>query len=78
MREFISELMYMCSPSNTKSRGTYIMIAIILILLPIAAISGIVATIIYAVAGNFQAMPLIITVVALVVEVALIIWLKKS
>jgi hypothetical protein len=54
------------------------MIAAILILLPIAAISGIVATVIYIAAGNFQLMPLIITVVAIVVEVALIVWLAKS
>lgn len=78
IRDFFSDLKYMCSSANTKSRGTYLMIAAILILLPIAAISGIVATVIYIAAGNFQLVPLIITVVAIVVEVALIVWLAKS
>jgi len=54
------------------------MIAITLLLLPIAAIAGIVAEVVYISASNFQILPLIIAIVAVVVEVALIIYLKKS
>ena len=78
MKDFIYDLKYYCSSANTKSRGTYIMIAIILLILPIAAISGIVAEIVYISASNFQLLPLIITVVAIILEVLLIVWLKKS
>ena len=78
MKDFIYDLKYYCSSANTKSRGTYIMIAIILLILPIAAISGIIAEIVYISANNFQLLPLIITVVAIILEVLLIVWLKKS
>lgn len=78
MKDFIYDLKYYCSSANTKSRGTYIMIAITLLLLPIAAIAGIVAEVVYVSASNFQILPLIIAIVAVIVEVALIIYLKKS
>lgn len=78
MKDFFYDLKYYCSSANTKSRGTYIMIAAILILLPIAAISGIVAEVIYIAASNFQLLPLIIAIVAIAFEVFLVVWLKKS
>lgn len=78
MKDFFYDLKYYCSSANTKSRGTYIMIAAILILLPIAAISGIVAEVIYIAASNFQLLPLIIAIVATAFEVFLVVWLKKS
>ena len=78
MKEFFEELKYMCSASNTKSRGTYIMVVITLIALLIAFVAGIVAEIVYISASNFQILPLLISVIALVVEIALIVWLKKS
>ena len=78
MKEFFEELKYMCSASNTKSRGTYIMVVVTLIALLIAFVAGIVAAIVYISAHNFQILPLAISVVALAVEVALVIWLKKS
>lgn len=78
MKEFFEELKYMCSASNTKSRGTYIMVVVTLIALLIAFVAGIVAEIVYISAHNFQILPLAISVVALVIEVALVIWLKKS
>lgn len=78
MKDFFYDLKYYCSSANTKSRGTYIMIAAILILLPIAAISGIVAEVVYIAASNFQLLPLIIVVVAIAFEVFLVAWLKKS
>lgn len=78
MKDFFYDLKYYCSSANTKSRGTYIMIAAIIILLPIAAISGIVAEVIYIAASNFQLLPLIIAIVAIALEVFLVVWLKKS
>lgn len=78
MKEFFEELKYMCSASNTKSRGTYIMVVITLIALLIAFVAGIVAEIVYISASNFQILPLLISVIALVIEIALIVWLKKS
>lgn len=78
MKDFFYDLKYYCSSANTKSRGTYIMIAIILLLLPIAAIAGIVAEVVYISASNFQLLPMIIAIVAVVIEVALIVYLKKS
>ena len=78
MKEFFEELKYMCSASNTKSRGTYIMVVVTLIALLIAFVAGIVAEIVYISASNFQILPLLISVIALAVEIALIVWLKKS
>lgn len=78
MKDFFEELKYMCSASNTKSRGTYIMIVVTLIALLIAFVAGIVAEIVYISASNFQILPLLISVIALIVEIALIVWLKKS
>lgn len=78
MKEFFEEFFYMCSANNTKSRGTYLMLAAILVLLPIVFIAGVIAEIVYIGAGNFQIMPAILAVLALVGEIALIVWLKKS
>lgn len=78
MKEFFEEFKYMCSSANTKSRGTYIMLAIILVLLPIIFISGVVAEIVFISAGNFQIIPALLAVLAIVGEIALIVWLKKS
>ena len=73
MSEFINDLKYYCSSANEKSKWTYRMIVACLILLPIAAIIGIVAFCI-----RHVAMPLIIGIVCLLITVALVIWLIKS
>lgn len=78
MRNFIDELRYMCSSSNTKSRGLYILITIMLIVMPLGAIAGLVGFFICLAASNFVALPLIISIVLIIIEVALILWLVKS
>lgn len=78
MRDFIDELKYMCSASNTKSRGTYIMIAGLLILLPILAVVGVIVAIVRHAVVAALAVGIVTAVVALAIWIALIIWLKKS
>lgn len=78
MKNFILELKDMCSASNTESRGFYIMVVAVLVLLLVSVISGLVATAIYAGAGNFQMLPLIVSIVSLVVFIGLVLWLHKS
>ena len=79
MKDFIEELGYMCSASNTKSRGLYIMIAACLIILPIAAIAMTVLLLINLIKYNafvWYWAALLVFVIA--VFVGLIVWLKKS
>lgn len=73
MRDFFDDLKYMCSADNTTSRGIYIVIAIALVLLPIASITGFVAF-----AMRKVVFSLILGIVAILLEVGLVIWLKKS
>ena len=74
MSDFIEDLKYMCSSSNTSSRGFYIFVAIMLCLLPVGAIAGIVMMFI----TGFTGLKVILTLVAIAVEVAVFFWLKKS
>lgn len=78
MKDFFEELIYMCKHQDSKVRVFYIMCTAALILLPIAAIAGIVAEVVYVMADNFQLMPCIISIVCIIVEVGLVVWLKKS
>lgn len=79
MKDFIEELGYMCSASNTKSRGLYIMIAIALIALPIAAIAMAVLLLINLIKYSaFVWYWAAILVFVIAVFIGLIVWLKKS
>ena len=78
MKEFVSDLFYMCSSSNTESRTFFILITAILALLTIGIPAMLVLIIVNAVKGLSIVMPLILMLVALVIYVAVIIWLKKS
>ena len=78
MKDFFEELFYMCKHQDSKVRVFYIMCTAALILLPIAAIAGIVAEVVYVMADNFQLMPCIISIVCIIAEVGLVVWLKKS
>ena len=78
MKDFFEEFFYMCSKNNTKSRGTYIMLAVTLVVLLSGFIAGAVAEVVYISADNFQLMPCLISVGCLVAFIGLIIWLKKS
>lgn len=74
MREFISDLKYMCSADNQSSRGFYIFITILLILVPLVAIGDL----IYKAIVGFAVVDIIIIIAAIAVEIGVIFWLKKS
>ena len=78
MRDFISDLLYMCSADNTKSRGLYLFITAALCFMLIGIIGGIIGIVYTAAHHGAIAMPLILTIVILVIFVAVIVWLKKS
>lgn len=78
MKEFFEEFAYMCSASNTKSRGFYIMLAIGMVLLTLGGLAGIVLNIVTLVKGIWQLYYLLLTVIAIGIDVALVIWLVKS
>lgn len=79
MKDFIEELMYMCSASNTKSRGFYIgitvMLALMLIAMPVMLVLLIVN---YVKFKAFQVLWLVLFFLVLIIFVGVIIWLKKS
>ena len=77
MKDFIEELLYMCKESKIK--GFYIMIAIALCLLPIAAIAMITLLLINLIKyGAFVWYWAAILVFVIAVFIGLIVWLKKS
>lgn len=79
MKEFFEELFYMCSASNTKSRGLYIFIVIAMALLAIGGLASIVMIIVNLVKFKaFSFLWLILCLVTWGVLTGLIIWLKKS
>lgn len=79
MKDFIEELMYMCSSSNTESRGFYMFITGALVAMILGAIAMIILLIINVIKfGAFSPMWAILLVVDLICLVGTIIWLKKS
>lgn len=79
MKEFFEELMYMCSSSNTKSRGLYIFIAAMLVLLAVGGIGSLILLLVNVIVHKtFSMLWLILTVVIFAVLIGIIIWLKKS
>lgn len=79
MKEFFEEFAYMCSASNTKSRGLYLFIAATLAFLVIAAVAMIVLLLINVIKyGAFSFLWAGILLFDIVILVALLIWLKKS
>ena len=80
MKEFLSELLYMCSASNTKgTRGFYIGVTAMLALLTLGLIASIVLLVLNIVLyGAFKILFLALALVALAIEIIVIVWLKKS
>lgn len=79
MKEFFEELGYMCSASNTKSRGLYIFIAIGLAALAIGVVASAVMIVVNIVKfGIVPWMGIGLLVAMLAALIGLIIWLKKS
>ena len=77
MKEFFEELSYMCSSSNTKSRGLYIFIAIAMVLMAIGALT-IMLIVNIVKFGAFSPLWAILLVVDVGALIGVIVWLKKS
>ena len=73
MKEFLSDLFYMCSADNETSRATYIMIVAFLIIAIIGFIAGVIGFI-----ATKNLLSLVLALLLAVGFVAIIIWLKKS
>lgn len=79
MKEFFEELSYMCSSSNTKSRGLYIFIAMAMALLAIGAPVMIIMIIVNLVKFSaFSPLWAILLLVDIGALIGTIVWLKKS
>lgn len=78
MKEFFEEFAYMCSSSNTKSRGLYIFIAIALVVLALGSLASLILFVINTIKYGFTPLFLILFVVSLLILVGMIVWLKKS
>lgn len=78
MKEFFSDLAYMCSASNSKSRGFYIAICIGMALLALGVVASLVLLIVNLVKGWFSPLFLILFIASLAILIGLIVWLKVS
>ena len=78
MRDFIENLKYLTSPSNSSSRGFYIFIAIMLVALLIAMPVMLVLFIVNTVKYGFAVLPLILFLVVVALFIGTIIWLQRS
>ena len=74
MSDFIEDLKYMCSSSNTSSRGFYLFVTAMLILIPLGAIASLVMMFV----TGFTAAKIILFVVAVAIEAGVIVWLKRA
>jgi len=78
MKEFFEEFAYMCSSSNTKSRGMYIFIAIALAVLALGTVASLVLFIVNTIKFGFTPLFLILFIITLLILIGMIVWLKKS
>ena len=76
MKDFIEELKYMCTSSNAK--GFYIFVSIMLVVLLIAIPVMLIMFIVNTIKYGFTPLFLILTLVALVIFIGIVVWLKKS
>ena len=79
MREFIEDFMYMCSASNTKSRGFYIFVAVGLCILLLGMIANLILIIANIVKG-FGVSPInvILFIVCIGLFAGTIFWIAKN
>lgn len=79
MKDFIEDLKYMCSSSNTTSRSFYIIVTVALIaLLIMVPISGVIIGINLAKGYTVPVVMYILLVGSLAAAIGVIVWLKKS
>ncbi len=79
MKEFLDELMYMCSSSNSKSRGFYIFIASCLVAMLIGAVVMVVILLINIIKFKaFSFLWLVLLILDIAAFIGVLIWLKRS
>lgn len=78
MKEFVEDLKYMCSASNSTSRGFYIFIVASLIALILGMFASLALIIINAVQGYSIGLFVGLFVVTLILTVGMIVYLKNS
>jgi hypothetical protein len=78
MKEFVSDLLYMCSGNNTSTRGFYILVTVVLAVLTLGIPVMLGLLIFSIVKGASVVLPLIFLLVAVAAYIGVIIWLKKS
>ena len=78
MKEFVSDLFYMCSSNNTSTRGFYIFVTALLAILTLAIPIMLILIIINIVKGAAFVLPLILLSVAVAIYIGVIVWLNKS
>lgn len=78
MKEFVSDLLYMCSGNNTSTRGFYILVTAVLAILTLGIPVMLGLLIFNIVKGYSFILPLILLLVAIAIYVLVIIWLKRS
>lgn len=79
MKEFIEELGYMCSSSNTKSRGFYIFIAVAMAAMIIGSVAMIVMLLINVIKyGAFSWLWLVLLLADIGAFIGVVIFLKRS
>lgn len=77
MKQFFEDFMDMCSSNNTSSRGFYIFLAVMMVLLVIGSLVGIIR-LIASIKTGITIGAIIFAVAPVLVLVGLIIWLAKS
>lgn len=78
MKEFFEEFAYMCSSSNTKSRGLYLFIAVALVILLVGSVASLALLLVNVIKGWFNPLFLILFIVQVVIFIGIIVFLKKS
>lgn len=78
IKDFVSELLYMCSANNEKSRGFYIFVTVMLAVLTIACVAMVVLNIFMLIKGWWNFIYLVLFLVAVVLEGVTIWKLKNS
>lgn len=77
MREFFEDVKYMCSSSNTKSRGFYLAVTIASILFLLVSIAAIVLVVVGVIKTNIVQV-IIASVVAIALVVGVWVFLAKQ
>lgn len=78
MKDFFSELFYMCSSANDKSRGFYIIVTIGLFALMIGCVAMLGLNIFMLIKGWWKVLYLILFLVVVALTGGMVFWLYKN